>query len=67
MPPRILPDRPLTDAEKQARKRAANKLYLRSLEQAVSDATWMSPGKWCAAHGATISQAVRQVERAKAD
>lgn len=56
---RIHPDRALTDAEKARRHRDRYAEYVRALETAVSDATWMTPGKWSAAHSPTIRRAVQ--------
>jgi hypothetical protein len=65
MKARIYPDRPLTSSEKMKRFRENRDRYLRELQLAVSDATWISPGIWARKHAATISRACAAVRKEK--
>jgi hypothetical protein len=60
---RIHPDRALTAAEKARRHREGRAAYVRALERAVSDATWMSPAIWDEMHGPTIRRAVAATDQ----
>lgn len=60
MPPRIHPDRALTNQEKQARRYARvrdDRAYLAALEAAVCDAAACPDDCWTYDHAATIARA----------
>jgi len=62
MPPRLHPDRPLTNQEKQARRYARTReqrAYIAALEAAVRDAADYRTGQrlWMLDHASTIARA----------
>jgi hypothetical protein len=67
--PRLNPERPMTNAEKQARWKEAQRAYMRALEQAVADADchcWNQTRRllWKKTHIATIQRAKAAIDAA---
>jgi len=60
MPPRLHPDRPLTNQEKQARRYARTReqrAYIAALEAALTDLGELSLDDWNDRHASTIARA----------